>query len=199
MYISKFTRHAALGVAAIIAMASTAAAQSKVLVVDRQRVVVESEVGKHVARQVEAISNTMTTELKTSASPMKSTSESLNAQLKGKTAEEQKAAINSRPDLQKQYVELLTTEQKVKQEAQVKQVEMQLTEQKAAVQIATKMQEVIEAIAKERSADVVLDSSNVIYGTPVDITDAVITRLNATLTRISVTRERLPRKAPPAK
>ncbi len=198
MSISKFFRRASVGVAAILLVTATATAQSKVLVVDSQRVVSESEVGKHVARQVEAISNTMTNELQNSASPMKSTSESLNASLKGKTPAEQKAALQSRPDLQKQYVELLTTEQKVKQEAQVKQIEMQQTETKAKIQIAVKMQEIIEAIAKERGADVVLDKSTIIYGDPVDITDAVIARLNQEVTRISVTRERLPRKAPPA-
>ena len=61
------------------------------------------------------------------------------------------------------------------------------------------MQEIIEAIAKERGADVVLDKSTIIYGGPVDITDAVLQRLNTQMTRISVVRERMPQQAAPTK
>ncbi len=196
MLFSKITRATAFGVAAILMFSTAAFAQSKVLVVDSQRIVNDSEVGKHVKRQIEAIGKTMGTELEQSATPMKATQQSLSAELKGKTPDEQKAAMQARPDLQKQYVELLTTEQKVKQEAQIKQREIAVTEQKAKIQIATKVQQIIESIAKERGADVVLDSSTIIYGAPVDITDAVLTRLNAEMTRIPVVRERMPRPAP---
>lgn len=192
MLISKYFSRVALGVTALVMMTVSAAAQSKVLVVDSQRIVSESEVGKHVKRQMEAIGKTMSSELKSTATPLKSTGQSLNAELKGKTPAEQKAALQSRPDLQKKYVEFLQTENNVKKEAQVKQYEMAATEQKAKIQIATKMQEIIEAIAKERGADVVLDKSTIIYGAPVDITDAVLARLNSQMTRISVVRERAP-------
>lgn len=195
MLITKVIGRSAIIAGAVFAMAISASAQSKVLVVDSQRVVAESEVGKHVKRQMEAIGKTMSTELKSTASPLKSTGDNLNAQLKGKTLAEQKAAMQSRPDLQKEYVKFLTAERQVKQEAQVKQTELAVTEQKAKIQIATKMQEIIEAIARERGADVVLDKSTIIYGAPVDITDTVLQRLNSQMSRISVNRERLPRKA----
>ncbi len=199
MIFTKLFRRGSFALAALLIVSSMATAQSKVLVVDSQRVVKESEVGKHVARQIEAISKTMGNELESSASPMKTSGESLNAELKGKTPEEQKAAIQSRPDLQKKYVEFLTTEQKVANEAKVKKVEIARTEQKALIQIGQKVQEIIEAIAKERGADVVLDRSTIIYGDPVDITDAVLTRLNSEMTRISVVRERITVAAPPVK
>lgn len=194
MLISKYFNRAVVGLAALMMMTVSAAAQSKVLVVDSQRIVSESEVGKHVKRQIEAIGKTMSSELKSTASPLQTTGQSLNAELQGKTPAEQKAAIQSRPDLQKKYVEFLQTENTVKQQAQVKKYEMAVTEQKAKIQIATKMQEIIEAIAKERGADVVLDKSTIIYGDPVDITDAVMSRLNSQMTRISVVRERAPTK-----
>lgn len=192
----KFIRSATVGVAIAMLMSATAVAQSKVLVVDSNRVVAESEVGKHVARQIEAISKTMGTELQSSASTLKATGQSLNAELKGKTPQEQQQVIQARPDLQKKYVEFLTNEQKVAQEAKYKQAEIGITAKKAKIEIAKKVQEIIEAIAKERGADIVLDKSVTIYSDPVDITDAVMTRLNSQMTRINVARERLPRKAP---
>mgnify|MGYP001135422885 CR=1 FL=1 len=95
MLISKYFGRAALGAAALVMMTVSAAAQSKVLVVDSQRIVAESEVGKHVKRQIEAISKTMSTELKSAASPLQSSGQSLNAELQGKTPAEQKAAIQN--------------------------------------------------------------------------------------------------------
>ena len=56
------------------------------------------------------------------------------------------------------------------------------------------MKIIIDQIAQERNADVVLEKSLVIYGGPADVTDTVISRLNSQLTTVPVTRERLPRK-----
>lgn len=196
MFNFKLFRNTSMGVAIALVMSVTAAAQTKVLVVDSSKVVNESEVGKHVARQVEAISKTMSAELQSSASTLKASGQSLNAELQGKTPAEQQQVIQSRPDLQKKYVEFMTNEQKIGQDAKVKEAEIKITSGKAKIQIANKVQEIIEAIAKERGADLVLDKSVTIYSTPIDITDAVMDRLNKEMTRISVVRERLPRKAP---
>lgn len=196
MYNVKTLRRVALGAALSVMMAVSAAAQTKVLVVDSNKVVTESEVGKHVKRQVETIGNSMTSELKAQASPLKSNNASLEAELKGKSQAEQMKIMQSRPDLQKKYTDMLSTEQKVVQEAKVKKYELGMTETKAKIQIAKKVQEIIEAIARERGAELVLDKSTIIYGGPsVDITDAVLSRLNSQMTRISVVRERVPRTA----
>lgn len=196
MFISKFIRSAAFGFAAVIMVSATASAQSKVLVVDAQKVISESEVGKHVQRQLEAIGKTMGTELKASATPLQTSAQSLNTELQGKTQQEAFEVIKARPDLQKKMTEMETNKQKLAYEQQVKQREIAMTEQKAISQIAVKVREIIVAVAKERSADVVLDKGSVIYGDPVDITDTVLARLNTQMTRVSVVRERLPRQAP---
>lgn len=165
-----------------------------ILVVDSGRVLNESEVGKHVARQLETIGKTMGTELKAQSSTLKTTADSL-AELKGKTPQQQAELMKSRPDLQQKYANLLQTGQKVEAEKQVKTIELGATERKAKIQVAKQMQEVIDAIALERGADVVLEKSSLIYmSSTVDITDTVISRLNSKVTRITVNRERLPRK-----
>ena len=72
--------------------------------------------------------------------------------------------------------------------------ELKITEAKAIGQINQRLKTIINQIAKERNADVVLEKSLVIYGGPADVTDLVISRLNSQLTTVPVTRERLPRK-----
>jgi outer membrane protein len=178
-----------LSIALVSALAGTAFAQSNILVVDTGRVMNESEVGKHIQRQVKSIGTAMESEVKAQTTPYASKGKSLQAELKGKTME----TLKSRPDLQKRIVELQRDEQKIAQEVQIKQVELQRTEQKAKLQVANKMQEIINSIAKERNADVVLEKSLVLYGAPVDITDTVLSRLNSQMRTVSVTRERIPR------
>ena len=55
------------------------------------------------------------------------------------------------------------------------------------------MKTIIDQIARERNADVVLEKQLVIYGEPADITSTVLARLNSQMTTVPVTRERLPR------
>ena len=88
-----------------------------------------------------------------------------------------------RQDQQKFQVEQAYTER-----------ELKITEAKAIGQINQRLKTIINEIAKERNADVVLEKSLVIYGGPADVTDLVISRLNSQLTTVPVTRERLPRK-----
>lgn len=181
---------------AAVAFAAAASAQSNVLVVDTGRVVTESEVGKHIKRQVEAIGKTMNSELEASLAPITSKEQSLNAEF-GQM--DQKAALeklNARPDLKQRLGEVTQGKQRLAQEGQIKQVELKRTEDKALAQVEAKTMEIITRLAKERGADVVLERKLVLYGDPVDVTDIVISRLNAEMSRVSVTRERLPRQAP---
>ena len=72
-----------------------------------------------------------------------------------------------------------------------------MTEAKALQKVNNKLAEILKAIVAERNADVVLERSVVIYGDGADVTDTVISRLNSQLRTVTVTRERLPRKAAP--
>ncbi len=174
---------------------STAAlAQSTVLVVDQARVLRDSDVGKHIQRQVISIGKQMGTEIKSQTSPLVSERDKLVAQLKGMDI----AALKTRPDLEQKAVKLQEDFEKSKLEQAYKQKELQITEQKAVAKVNAKIAEILKAIVNERKADILLDRTLVIYsGEAVDVTETVLTRLNSQMRTVSVIRERITRKPLP--
>jgi len=192
------------GLVLTFSMALTAAAQNTILVVDRAKIVKESEVGKHVTRQLESIAKTMGSEIDSQELTLKSTGQSLDndikslrSQLQGKSQQEALQTVQARPDLDKKYKEYLASVQKVQGESQIKKVELEITGRKAMAQVMKKMHSIIDSIAAQRGASIVLDKNSTIYNSSaVDITSAVMSRMNSEMTRVTVTRERLPRKQP---
>ena len=191
MSLFKFTRLAILGLSLSLLTSLQAYAQSTILVVDTQRVIRESEVGKHIARQLETISKSMDAEFQATASPYQTKAKSLQAQLKGQTRQ----TLQADTALQAQIRSLKADEVKVQEDLYYKQQELKVTEAKAIEKVNVRLREVLKKIVEERNADVVLERSLVIYGDPADVTDTVISRLNAQVKTVLVTRERLPRKA----
>ena len=191
MSIYKFSRRAIFGLVLSILAGISAYAQSTILVVDTQRVIRESDVGKHIARQLETISKSMDAEFKATATPYQTKAKSLQAQLKGKTAE----TLRSDTGLQAQFRSLKADEAKIQEDLYYKQNELKITEAKAIEKVNVRLREILKTIVAERNADVVLERSLVIYGDPADVTDTVVSRLNTQLKTVPVTRERLPRKA----
>jgi len=185
-----FTRIAA-GFAIAITFAGTSFAQSTILVVDTQKVLQESIVGKHVARQLETIYSSAGSEIKARLSPLETKQKSLQAQASTKTSIEE---IRADASLRAQAQALQTDKQKLQVEQYYTEQELKITQIKAVGQVSKRVETIIGQIARERNADVVIDKSQVIYGDPADITDLVISRLNSQLTTVPVTRERLPRK-----
>lgn len=184
-------KHFVFGAVAIIALSGTAYAQSTILIVDQNRVLRDSTVGKHVKRQIESIGKSMEAEMKSQASPLTSERDRLVNELKTMD----KSALASRPDLQKRAQDLMQKGQKQQIEAQYKQRELAITEQKALKKINDQLAKILEKIVAERKADIILDRSVVIYsGKTADVTDTVLSRLNSQMRTVTVTRERLPRK-----
>ena len=170
---------------------AAAQAQSTILVVDQTRVLQESEVGKHVKRQLESISKAMENEMKNAMKPIESEGNRLKAELKNMSVD----ALKSRPDLQQRAKTLQEKMQKQQVEAAYKQRELQITEQKAMNKVKEKLATILKSIVDERKADVMIDRSVIIYTSPsADVTDTVISRLNSQMRTVSVIRERLPRK-----
>ena len=191
MSIFKYFYRAAFGFAATILFSATAMAQSTILVVDTSRVLRDSEVGKHIKRQLETIGKSMESEAKAKASPLQSKGKTLEAQLKGKTV----ASLQNDTALQAQIQSFKKDQQAVQVDLAYKQKELQLTESKAVAKVQERLRVILKAIVAERNADVVLERSLVIYGDPADVTDTVISRLNSQLKTVPVSRERLPRKS----
>lgn len=178
------------GIGATAILGASAFAQSTILVVDTNRVLRDSEVGKHIARQLETIGKSVEAEAKASATPLESKGKSLQAQLQGKSVQ----SLQGDAALQAQIKSFQTDQQKLKVDIAYKQKEMQLTEAKAVEKVQDRLRTILKTIVTERNADVVLERSLVIYGDPVDVTDTVISRLNVQLKTVPVTRERLPRQ-----
>ena len=179
------------GFAIAVAFAGVSFAQSTILVVDTQKVLKESIVGKHVARQLETIYTSASSEMKAKRSPLETKAKSLQAQVKTKASVE---ALRADTGLQAQARSLQVDQQKLQIEERYTAQELKITEAKALGLVSKRLQTIIDQIAQERNADVVLEKSLVIYGGPADVTDVVISRLNSQLTTVPVTRERLPRK-----
>ncbi len=191
MSLSKSFIRSVLGVTAAVLFSASAMAQSTILVVDTGRVLRDSEVGKHIKRQLETIGKSMESEAKAKTSPLESKGKTLEAQLKGKTM----ASLQSDTALQAQIQSFKKDQQAVQVDLAYKQKEMQITEGKAVQKVQERLRVILKAIVAERNADVVLERSLVIYGDPVDVTDTVISRLNSQMRTVPVTRERLPRKS----
>ena len=189
IFIRTLTRIAA-GLAVAAAFAGTSFAQSTILVVDTQKVLKDSIVGQHIARQLETIYSSAGSEIKAKRSPLASKAKSLQAQAQAKSNEE----LRSDTALQAQAKALQVDQQKLQVEEYYTQQELKITQAKAISQVSKRVQTIINQIAQERNADVVLEKAIVIYGGPADVTDVVISRLNSQLTTVPVTRERLPRK-----
>jgi len=190
MFIRNFIR-VATGFALALTLSGAAFAQSTILVVDTNKVIQDSLVGQHVARQLETIYTSASSEMKAKRSPLESKAKSLQEQLKTKTSMQE---VRSDAALQAQAKALQTDQQKLQVEEYYTANELKITEQKAIGQVSQRIKLIIDQIAQERNADVVLEKSLVIYGGPVDVTDTVISRLNSQMTTVPVTRERLPRK-----
>ena len=108
-----------LGFAAATMLSATAFAQSTILVVDTGRVLRDSDVGKHIARQLETIGKSMEAEAKAKASPLESKGKSLEAQLKGQTAQ----SLQTNTALQQQIQSYRQDQQKVAIDLQYKQLQ----------------------------------------------------------------------------
>lgn len=193
---TKFFRAGFIAVAASFLLASNAFAQSTILVVDTGRVLSESEVGKHIARQMEAMSSTEAANFKAKISPLESTSKRLNDRLKTAQTSGQQAMQTLSQDsaFVTQMQNFQKDQQKVALEERIATEELRRTQLKAIGKVEERLQTILQTLVQERNADVVLERSLVIYGDGADVTDTVIQRLNAQLRTVPVTRERLPRK-----
>ncbi len=181
----------AIGFAASLVFSASAMAQSTILVVDTGRVLRDSDVGKHIKRQLDTIGKSMESEAKAKASPLESKGKSLEAKLKGKSV----ASLQGDTALQAQIQSFKKDQQAVQVDLAYKKKELQITEGKAVQKVQERLRVILKAIVAERNADVVLERSLVIYGDPADVTDTVISRLNNQLKTVPVSRERLPRKS----
>jgi len=183
-----FLRVAALAAAFTIALASAASAQT-VLTLDRQRVLTESVVGQHISSRIEAIGQEINSELETQRAPIEQESQRLEAETQALTPE----GLQQRPDLMQRINALQGQANEFQRAQQVAVRELQATEAQALRPVSQAVGQIIRDIATERQASAVFNQGSLLYYAPAtDITSDVISRLNAQLQTVEVTRVRLP-------
>lgn len=189
-----FIRTLALAVTIAVAAASSATAQ-QVLSFDRERVFSESQVGQHINSRLEAISQEIQNELEAARAPLEQESQQLQAE----TQALEPSAIQQNPDLVQRINALQQRGQEFGQLRSRAMQELQQTEAQALQPVGQALAQIINQIAQERQASVVVPSDVVAYVAPnADITADVISRLNAQMQTVEVTRVRLPAQQQPA-
>ena len=113
MKIRQFTKEA-IGLLIAFAFSTISHAQSTILVVDTGKVLKDSLVGQHVARQLETIISSAQSEMKAKTSPFETKAKSLQAQIKSKTSVEE---LRADAGLRAQAQSLQTDQQKLQLEA----------------------------------------------------------------------------------
>jgi outer membrane protein len=168
---------------------SVQASATTVLVMDTDRVLNTSAVGTHIRERLTAIGEEITTELTTEETSVRTEVEAFNTETADKTEEQiaaDEALSSRRAELQNRVIQLGVSQQ-------VKERELAATRNAALEPVHAALQAVLEEVVAEKSADVLVERSLLIYvGEGADITDEVIEKLNARMTEVPVERVRLP-------
>lgn len=189
---TSFIGAAALGAAALFALAGSAQAQgyglsgsaAGVCVLNGNQLVATSAVGKAVDARLKQLQAQVTSEL----TPEKTSIENDIKALQTAYAAATTAA--ARQPLQAREQALNTRANTYQQKVSQRQAEMQATTQKALQRISTEANPLIRQVGSQRACGVILDSGSVIDANPaMDITTAAVAALDAKITTFTFNRE----------
>jgi len=185
-----------IGVTIGLAPLDAAAQGSKIIVVNQARVASESAAGQDIQRKLQAIGQTMQSELSPEASALETEGRALQARTANMTPE----AIQANAELMGMAQSYAQKQQALAIKQQRARQELALTEQNAINELGQALQPVLQQVFDERGADIMMDRAVVAFAGPsVDVTDDVIAKLNAATSTINVTRARIPdQQAAPA-
>ena len=189
----KLIKAAAASVAVVMSSVALAAPvaqaqNSQVVVIDQQRVMAESSAGLDIAQKVHQISTTIQSELTPEANALQQQGESLEA----RTANMSMEAIGADQALRTEVETYAQRAQQFSLDRQFAAAELQATERAAWTRFYQALQPVLEQVITENGASVMLDTSQTVWSSEsVDVTASVITKMNAALPSVEVTRQRL--------
>ncbi|WP_084396094.1 OmpH family outer membrane protein [Henriciella aquimarina] len=174
--------------------APIAAAQgTNVVVIDQSRIMQESAGGKDIISKVNAIEQTMQSELKPTQDSLATEGQALDA----KTANMTMDAIAADDALRTEVEQFAQKAQAFNRRRKIASAELQATERAAWNQFFSAMQPVLQEVVAEKGADVILDRSDAIYASPsVDATDLVISKMDAKLSTVNVVRQKIQTQQP---
>ncbi|MEM1086112.1 MAG: OmpH family outer membrane protein [Pseudomonadota bacterium] len=172
-----------------IAAPSAQAQGTKILVIDNARILRDSLAGKDMEAKLDNIEKAIATELETVDQNLQSALQSLTTRSQGKTEAQLEADTALRNEWL-QYRQASTDGRNINR--QFKSEEMKATELLALSEFQKALEPVLQQVANERGAQVILGQNRVVYASDaVDVTDSVIAKLNARTTTINVVRQRI--------
>lgn len=187
---------AAMMLAAAISVSAVQAAQaqgSTVMVIDDNKIFLDSKAGKDIQTKLQNIEKQINTELEPTRKSLETEIKALQPKLEGKTREAiaaDTALVNELAAFQKKNNEL-------NQKRAIAEREYAMTAEKAIIDFNNALDPVLTEVIREKNAQVVLLKSQVVFSADaVDATAAVIQKLDAKTAAIAVTRQKLPAAAP---
>jgi len=153
-----------------------------VCVVDVQGVIGASTVGRYVESRLQQIGAQVKAELTGDQTSLVNDAKAFDAQ---RATMDQNSQVQRNADLQKREIAL-------QQRAQQRQQELQATQQKALNRVYQEMQPLITQAYQQKTCSVLLSRDGVMAVNPaMDISQQVVTALNAKITQFPFDRERL--------
>ena len=164
--------------------AATSAVQSpRIVVIDRQQLLQRSAAGKDIFNQTQTLSKQLETQLRTEEGQLQTEATQLQQQMAIMAAE-------VRAQKEKDFN---AKQQAFQTKVQQRQAQIQASFNQAARQVEVALDPILQAIMKERGANMVLDRSAVIVATTdVDVTTLALQRLDRALPRVKVDLAPLP-------
>ena len=157
-----------------------------VCIVSIENAIGASTVGKYVDTRIQQIVAQVNAELNAEKASIDTEAKALDAQratLDQSALEQRAAALQVRANA-------------LQRKAQLRDREIQATEQKAVGRIGSEMEPMIRQAYQQRGCSLLVQRSAVVIGNPtMDITQLVITALNAKITQFAFDRERLDQNA----
>lgn len=180
----------ALAVSTPLALAPTVAAQgTTAVVIDRNQIFAQSQAGQDIVRKIQGIETTMQSELKPTADELAAEGPAIEAKTQGRTRE----AILADAALKTEVEAYARKANDFNRRRQIAAQELALTERKALVDFNTALVPVLREVVAERSANVILDKSQVVFvDDATDVTASVIAKLDASTPTVNVVRQKVP-------
>lgn len=173
---------------AVLALAGPAMAQTKVIVIDRDRILAQSEVGQHVAQRLTTIEAEMAAELQAIGTPLAQERDALNAE----TASMTPAAVQARPDLMQRIEALNQNAAAFEQARRIRAEELERTRVQALRPVGEALDGIVQQLVADEEPDLLLDRSVLYYASEnVDMSASLIAQLNEQLPTVPVNRVRV--------
>ena len=159
-----------------------------ICVYSNERAIGTSAVGKFVIQRVQTITTQVNAELN---------AEKTAIETDGKALEGQRTTL-PQEQFEQKALQLNQRGQALQRKAQMRSKEIEATEQKALGRISSEIEPILKDVYTQRSCALLFDR-NALFGanSSMDVTEAVIEKLNAKITQFAFDRERLDQQAVP--